>query len=795
MQDIIFLECYNDYKSFQEISVSINKYLYYDEKPLDFHYSHKEKISKIMLKILINKDTRFAISVIPGKIKLQISKTYLEDCFNNYVIPSNNLISILRDLPFSPVGISTLANMQYIEPAMPANANANVITKLELMQHQINNVAWIKETESQQFKYSYCHSYNFSEIKLSDDCVFYIDLDSNMCYSYESLKKCMPINIPITFLGGILCDEVGLGKTLSFVASILADKYKHKYNPKKKITLKHQSLGQGQEKEQCGTLVLCPKRLVQQWASEVYKYVGDLLSVHVITSILSLKSSNIEKMKKADIVISSMQMLANTNYLYDNKVAKFSSIKWKRVIVDESHEFLVIPHPGKEYRTIWCELMAIKSSARWLCSGTPFAQQNKNLFPALDYLTDNLDCAHNLLNLDYNIILDQIARRTTKEQADIIIKQPIYETKIIKFTNYDSIIYADAVRNRDIPAMWRICSNIFSVGEHMELAEVIKDKTEFYLMKIEKGIQENKSMETEMRELVSAKAQAQAQAQTQMQGQAHSQMQMQGQAQAHSHQDDIKKELQTIKAAIRYRKNTYPARIEHNLRENEHYNKQIELLEKMKAPETTCIITGNELLDEYLICPEGHCYSMTGIKIMRSYKTDRHILCPYTQRKLFPAMFTKPIIKKAWGSKIGQLRIDISEIIGNSFDNENRIIIFSKYAETLKAIAAFLEEERYNYVCPSGTASQIAIGINKFKTDINIRLLLLCSEKSSAGTNIVEATHIILFDTLTSNTKESRAIETQAVARAVRIGQKNNVRVLRYIISDSIEEETYITLG
>ena len=74
-------------------------------------------------------------------------------------------------------------------------------------------------------------------------------------------------------------------------------------------------------------------------------------------------------------------------------------------------------------------------------------------------------------------------------------------------------------------------------------------------------------------------------------------------------------------------------------------------------------------------------------------------------------------------------------------------------------------------------------------------MLLLCSEKSSAGTNIVEATHIILFDTLTSNTKESRAIETQAVARAVRIGQKNNVRVLRYIISDSIEEETYITLG
>jgi SNF2 family DNA or RNA helicase len=264
-----------------------------------------------------------------------------------------------------------------------------------------------------------------------------------------------------------------------------------------------------------------------------------------------------------------------------------------------------------------------------------------------------------------------------------------------------------------------------------------------------------------------------------------------GQAQTQSQSQMQTNELQTVKAAIRYRKTNYKLRIEHNLRENEFYESQLELLTKMKRPESICIITGEKLLDDYLICPDGHCYSLKGIKLMRSYKNDRHILCPYTQRKLFPLMFSKPITKKAWGSKIMQLHNDITYIIGKNYDNENRIIIFSKYEETLKAITAFLEEERYNYICPSGTASQIAIGINKFKTDINIRLLLLCSEKSSAGTNIIEATHIILFDTISINIAKSRAIETQAVARAVRIGQKNHVKVLRYIIKDSIEEELY----
>ena len=134
---------------------------------------------------------------------------------------------------------------------------------------------------------------------------------------------------------------------------------------------------------------------------------------------------------------------------------------------------------------------------------------------------------------------------------------------------------------------------------------------------------------------------------------------------------------------------------------------------------------------------------------------------------------------------------DITTIIGNYYDNENRIIIFSKYADTLNSIALFLDEYRYKYARPAGTAMQIAREINVFKQDINIRLLLLCSEKSSSGSNIIEATHIILFDVIDENIETCHAIETQAVARAVRIGQKNNVQVLRYIMKDSIEEEIW----
>ena len=64
-------------------------------------------------------------------------------------------------------------------------------------------------------------------------------------------------------------------------------------------------------------------------------------------------------------------------------------------------------------------------------------------------------------------------------------------------------------------------------------------------------------------------------------------------------------------------------------------------------------------------------------------------------------------------------------------------------------------------------------------------------ERSSSGSNLTEATHIIFADVVYGNAQTTKDIESQAIGRAVRIGQKKPVTVKRMIMKNTIEEDLY----
>ena len=68
---------------------------------------------------------------------------------------------------------------------------------------------------------------------------------------------------------------------------------------------------------------------------------------------------------------------------------------------------------------------------------------------------------------------------------------------------------------------------------------------------------------------------------------------------------------------------------------------------------------------------------------------------------------------------------------------------------------------------------------------------MLSSERSSSGSNLIEATHIIFADVINGSASMTKDIESQAIGRAVRIGQKKPVVVKRIIMKNTIEEEIY----
>ena len=68
---------------------------------------------------------------------------------------------------------------------------------------------------------------------------------------------------------------------------------------------------------------------------------------------------------------------------------------------------------------------------------------------------------------------------------------------------------------------------------------------------------------------------------------------------------------------------------------------------------------------------------------------------------------------------------------------------------------------------------------------------MLSSENSNSGSNLTEASHVILVDVLNMDKKQSMDVESQAIGRAVRLGQQKPVKVIRLITRNTVEEETY----
>lgn len=69
---------------------------------------------------------------------------------------------------------------------------------------------------------------------------------------------------------------------------------------------------------------------------------------------------------------------------------------------------------------------------------------------------------------------------------------------------------------------------------------------------------------------------------------------------------------------------------------------------------------------------------------------------------------------------------------------------------------------------------------------------MLSLENAASGTNLTEATHVILMDPVAGTSEEARAIEDQAIGRAHRLGQDRQITVVRMIMRETIEEELYL---
>jgi SNF2 family DNA or RNA helicase len=228
------------------------------------------------------------------------------------------------------------------------------------------------------------------------------------------------------------------------------------------------------------------------------------------------------------------------------------------------------------------------------------------------------------------------------------------------------------------------------------------------------------------------------------------------------------------------------------------------ILEKMKSPE---LITDEECticisqIEEPTLTKCGHLFCNQCIKSWLTKKTicplckinlsGQDLLCIIPNNNI--SNISNSMIDK-YGSKLGKLISMIQELLKIK---ETRIIVFSQWDIMLNLISKTLVENDISNMIVKGNAMCKNSAIRKFKNkteeknDNDNRVIMLSLKNSASGTNLTEATHIFFIEPINTSKEECHLIEKQAIARACRIGQTNQVKIIRILIENSIEETIY----
>ncbi len=620
--------------------------------------------------------------------------------------------------------------------------------------------------------------------------------------------------------GGILSDIMGLGKTITAIG------LRH-YG---KTLEEHQSTSPKIYSR--ATLVIVPSHLAKQWVDEYIKAHKTTKKVVVILTKTHHDKTTYKEIAEADIVIVTIQFILNIKnycsvnyrevtpsslsifdrdayimsyyykmiesptYIYNNKPL-FEFFNFNRLIIDEGHEIMEQTNITANTSIFFENFIEnIDCTYRWYVSGTPFTTFRgfKNVLKFLNVSfkidDENMEIMHNnrqfysdtfnsficnnirqsqLYNyMSCNTIIEKMLKtimvRHLKEDVINNIKLLGYKETIewVELTKSERTIYDSKFTNKsklllsERRILQQICCHPLIaesykkiVGSDTVSLENVQDKLiehhtkviEEYTNKIDKLDTTNQAYKMLL-------------------------------ANYNSKITESKYVLNTLQ------------KITNNIDFNENEN---------------CIIC-YELMDEPTMTPCGHMFCKSCIQLCLNSKKE----CPICKHVIEPSSLVgikkkkeekidvddtiiNPLILK-YGAKLGKLIQTTRTLLSQ----DARIIIFSQWDEMLLLISKSMLENGIDSSFISGNVYKRNSAISRFKMGgDNNGVILLSLEKSASGTNLTEATHIIIVEPI-DDTKESiKAIESQAIGRAVRLGQKCQVEVIRILCKDTIEEEIY----
>lgn len=127
------------------------------------------------------------------------------------------------------------------------------------------------------------------------------------------------------------------------------------------------------------------------------------------------------------------------------------------------------------------------------------------------------------------------------------------------------------------------------------------------------------------------------------------------------------------------------------------------------------------------------------------------------------------------------------EVIREALSSGRKILVFSQFREMLRLIREFLDSLQVSHLYLDGTTKNRQDLVDTFNADENVRVFVISLKAGGTGLNLTAADTVLIYDPWWNP-----AVESQAIDRAHRIGQRKAVTVYRLITEDSIEQKIMV---
>ncbi len=534
--------------------------------------------------------------------------------------------------------------------------------------------------------------------------------------------------------GGILSDDMGMGKTLEMIALMVTDK------------------DIGSTSTSKSTLIIAPVGVMSNWSGQIEHHVKAEHALRVLVYHGSGKKvMKPEDFANYDVVITSYGTLA-TEYMSKGKKDPppiprpqgLFSTNWRRVILDEGH---IIRNPNTKSTLAATNLMA---HSRWVLTGTPIINNLKDLFSLVRFIgltggLERLEIFNSILIRPLNQGDPNASLLLQALMATICLRRK----KEMKFVDLK------------LPELTQYTHTIDFLPHEREKYEALQAEAKGLLTNVKRSQNNGGKVQDNYRHLLEMLLRLR---------------------QVCNHWKLCGERVTSILSELESQKVV-------DLTPENRRALQDMLQLSIESHEDCPICLDN--LHNPVITACAHAFGYECIE--RVIETQHK--CPMCRAELLDLdSLVRPTVEMGESAEQEDIDVDttsskveaLMEILKASGKKAGtKTVIFSQWTSFLNIIQAQLVKHGYKFARIDGTmrATQRDASLVALETDPECTIMLASLAVCSVGLNLVAANQVILADSWWAP-----AIEDQAVDRVHRLGQTKPTTVWRLVMNDSIED-------